>query len=63
MKVQTVDKLIWTLVYGGLAGIALGLSIARSDSPLGTAVAVAGGIVAIAGAVLIWVRSRMKESE
>ena len=61
MTTQTIDKLIWTLIYGGLIGSALGLSIQRSDPSLGWSFVSVGGIVAVLGAVLIFVRSRMKD--
>jgi cyanate permease len=61
MKPQTVDKLIWALLYGGLIGIALGLSLRTGDAALGW-VFIAGGSVASAiGAALVYVRSRMKD--
>jgi len=59
MKTQTMEKLIWTLIYGGLLGVALGLSVQRSNDALGWGIAVLGGVVAAVGAVLIYARSRM----
>ena len=61
MKTTTIDKLIWTLMYGGLLGVGLGLSVQRTDDALGWALAIAGGLVAAVGAGLIVVRSRMKD--
>ena len=61
MKTSTVDTLIWVLVYGGLIGVGLGLSVQRSDVVLGYGVAIVGGVVAVVGFALIYVRSRMKE--
>jgi hypothetical protein len=61
MKTTTLDKLIWTLIYGGLLGIGLGISVQRLNSPLGWTIATAGGVVAAIGAVLVGVRARMKE--
>ncbi|HEX6706551.1 MAG TPA: hypothetical protein VF169_17460 [Albitalea sp.] len=62
MKTTTVDKLIWILMYGGLLGVGLGLSVQRSDEVLGWSLAVIGGVVASLGAVLVAVRARMKDS-
>ena len=56
-----LDKLIWTLIFGGLLGVILGLSITRQDDGLGTIFIVAGVAMAIVGAVLILVRSRMTD--
>lgn len=60
MKTSTLDKLIWVLIYGGLLGVGLGLSVQRSDVPLGVTVIACGGVAAAAGFILIFVRSRMK---
>jgi hypothetical protein len=61
MKLQTLDKLIWTLIYGGLIGVALGLSVARSDAAFGWVFVTLGAASSIIGAILIYVRSRRRE--
>ena len=61
MKPTTVETLVWVLMYGGLLGVGLGLSLQRSEPALGWALIVAGGVLAAAGVVLIYVRSRMKD--
>ena len=61
MKTSTLDKLIWILIYGGLLGVGLGLSVQRTDDSLGWSIATGGGAAAAAGVVLIYVRSRMKD--
>ena len=60
MSAATIDKLIWTLIYGGLLGVGLGVSVQRSDDALGWTIVTAGGIATALGAVLVYVRSRMK---
>jgi hypothetical protein len=62
MKTTTLDKLIWALIYGGLLGIGLGLAVQRSDEMLGWGFVGFGGAVAVVGAVLVFVRSRMKDN-
>lgn len=62
MKTSTVDTLIWVLVYGGLIGVGLGVSVQRSDNDLGLGLAIVGGVVAVVGFALIYVRSRMNET-
>jgi len=61
MKASTVDALIWVLVYGGLIGLGLGLSVQRTDAGLGFGLVVVGAVAAVAGVAFIYVRSRMKE--
>lgn len=61
MKTNTVDTLIWILIYGGLIGVGLGLSVQRGNEGLGTAVIAIGGVIAALGVALIYVRSRMKD--
>jgi len=60
MSAAAVEKLIWVLVYGGLLLVGLGIAVQRSDAALGLGMIVFGAIDAVIGAVLIWVRSRMK---
>ncbi len=59
MKPSTVEALVWVLVYGGLLLLCLGLFVQRQDGVLGWTLTIAGSAVAGAGAVLIYVRSRM----
>ncbi len=61
MKTSTVDALIWVYVYGGLILVGLGLSVQRTNDGLGYGVIAVGGVLAIVGFALIYVRSRMKE--
>ncbi|HEX6362900.1 MAG TPA: hypothetical protein VFZ93_08085 [Albitalea sp.] len=61
MKTATLDKLVWTLVYGGLLALVIGLSVQRTDAALGWTLAGAGGAFALAGAALVVVRARMKD--
>ena len=57
-----LQKLIWVLIYGGLLGAVLGLSIQKADDPLGWSIVVGGGLMAAVGAVLLFVRSRRKDA-
>ncbi len=62
MSNAALHKLIWALIYAGLLGVVLGLSIQKADDPLGWSIVVGGALVAAAGAVLLWVRSRRKDA-
>ena len=61
MNVQRVESWVWTLIYGGMGLLGLGLSVQRTNASLGWGMVVLGGAAALVGAVLIWVRSRMKD--
>lgn len=54
-----LHALIWTLIYAGLLTAVLGLSVARSDEGLGWSLIIFGILTAGAGAVLIYLRSRI----
>ena len=59
MKNSTVEALVWVLIYGGLLLLSLGLFVAREQPLLGWLLVLAGGAIAVAGVVLIYLRSRM----
>ena len=56
-----VDWIIWILIYGGLLGASLGVALGRNGAAFGWGLVAAGGVAATAGAILIWVRSRMSD--
>ena len=58
--VARLQALIWVLIYGGLLTLILGLSVERSDEDMGWTLEAGGGLVAAAGFVLIYVRSKIK---
>jgi hypothetical protein len=61
MKVspERLDKIIWTLIFGGLLVLCLGLFVQRQSDGLGWTLLVGGGVAAALGAALVGVRSRM----
>lgn len=58
-----IQKWSWILIYLGMILLALGLSVQRSDAALGWGIAVPGIALIVIGVVLIWVRSRMKNTK
>ena len=60
-NIARLHALIWVLIYGGLITLVLGVFTRRSAGPLGWSLMVAGALVAAAGVVLIYVRSRLQE--
>ena len=59
-SVARLEGLIWVLIYGGLLGLVLGLSVGRMDEAWGWSLVVGGAVVAGVGFILIYVRSRIK---
>ncbi|WP_431276578.1 hypothetical protein ACQ858_10570 [Variovorax ureilyticus] len=59
----TLEKWIWILIYGGLLVLVLGIATGREEPALGWAMAVPGAVVAAAGFVLIYVRSRLSDKK
>ena len=62
LAIARLQKLIWVLIYGGLLTLVLGIAVRRTDASLGLKLMIAGMVLAEAGAVLIYVRSRVKDA-
>jgi protein-S-isoprenylcysteine O-methyltransferase Ste14 len=58
MSILRMDQLIWVFIFVGLFVGGLGLSIARSDDTLGWSIGGAGALLFVAGAAMLWARSR-----
>ena len=56
-----IETLVWVLAYGGLLLFGLGVALSRGGLDYGWSILVAGLVIAVAGAVLIYVRSRMSD--
>ena len=54
-----IDRLVWTLIYGGLFTLILGLAALPVHAVASWSLIVAGAVLVAAGVVLIWVRSRL----
>ena len=61
MSAARIESLIWVLVYGGLFAICLGVALQRAGEGYGWSLVGLGAAAAAAGAILIWVRSRMRD--
>jgi hypothetical protein len=61
LRAARVDVLVWVLVYGGLLVAGLGIALERDGQDFGWGVVGGGAAAALAGAVLIWIRSRMSD--
>jgi vacuolar-type H+-ATPase subunit I/STV1 len=62
MSTARIERLTWYLIFGGLALFGLGFAVQRGDTLLGCVFIVVGAVLALAGAVLVWLRSRMPAS-
>jgi hypothetical protein len=58
----TLEKWIWILIYAGLFMFIIGIATGRADAGFGWALAVPGVALTVVGIVLIYVRSRFKDS-
>jgi hypothetical protein len=57
-----IDQLAWALIFGGLFVLVLGIASHDETVIGGWSLSVLGGMAAAAGAVLIYVRSRLQET-
>ncbi len=58
-----IDRLVWTFIYGGLFTLILGLAALPSHAVASWPLILAGVVLVVAGAVLIWVRSRLRSTD
>ena len=56
-----LDAMTWTLIYGGLFAIVLGIVTGSVHLVAGWSLGVLGALAVVAGIVLIVVRSRLQE--
>lgn len=56
-NLSRLHKLIWALIYGGLFVFVTGLAV--GEAALAWCLRIAGGVLVAAGALLVWVRSRI----
>ena len=57
-----LQKLIWVYIYGGLLSIVIATFVRRTDESTAWWMTAIGGAVVLLGVVLIFVRSRLKET-
>jgi hypothetical protein len=59
--IKRIDNLIWVLIFGGLFIIVFGLLLRQGGVAMHWPIAAVGAVLAVTGAVLIWVRSRLTQ--
>jgi glucan phosphoethanolaminetransferase (alkaline phosphatase superfamily) len=57
-----VQRVVWICIYGGLLSIVLSIFLARSEVTLARAMQAVGAVFVLIGVILIYVRSRLKET-
>ncbi len=60
LSTRRVGLLVWVFIYGGLFLVSVGAALLRGASDLGGYAIGAGAVLVLAGAALVWVRSRMR---
>ena len=61
LRLARIETLIWVLIYGGLLMLVVGLFMSRNVDGSGFEMVVGGAVLTAVGAVLIYVRSRLRE--
>ena len=62
-KLVRLERLVWVLIYGGLLSIVVGQFVAETNVILAHTMRIFGAAAVVAGAVLIYVRSRLREGD
>ncbi len=58
-RMARLHKIIWTLIFGGLLTLVLGVFVGKTDDVIGWIMMGAGCLMTVIGAVLIYVRSTL----
>ena len=58
-RMARLHKIIWSLIFGGLLTIILGIFVGKTDAVIGWLTIAAGGVMTVVGAILIYMRSTM----
>lgn len=63
VKLVRMERMVWVLVYGGLLSIVIAHFLGETDEVLAHTMRILGAAAVVAGAVLIYVRSRLREGD
>ena len=58
-RMARLHKIIWTLIFGGLLIVILGIFVGKTDDATGWVMIATGCVMTAVGAILIYVRSTM----
>ena len=60
-RLVRLERMTWTLIYGGLLSVLLGFSLQKAEVSYASAFMVGGGASALLGVLLILLRARLSE--
>jgi hypothetical protein len=60
-RLVRMERWIWTLIYGGLVCMVLGIFVDKAQADGAQALYTGGGVAVLAGVILIYVRSLVRE--
>ena len=63
LRLLRMERLIWTLIYGGLLALVLGYFVETTQNADATAIYALGILAAAMGVVMVYVRSRLREEK
>lgn len=63
MKPSKIHNLTWPLIFGGALVLMLGVSTVSADASIGWPIVLLGGLSVAVGVLLIYLRSRISDSE
>lgn len=56
-----LETLIWALIYGGLLALLVGVFMGRAGDDTGDLLMAGGGVAAVVGVVLVYLRAHLHE--
>ena len=62
-KLVRIERLVWVLIYGGLLSIVIAHFVGETEEVLAHTMRILGAAAVVAGAVLIYLRSRLREDD
>ena len=62
-KLVRMERMVWLLIYGGLLSIVIAHFLGETDEILAHTMRILGLAAVVAGGVLIYVRSRLREGD
>lgn len=63
LRLLRMERVIWTLIYGGLLAVVLGYFLESTQNTDATAVYAIGILATAMGVVMVYVRSRLREEK